>query len=1271
MLTRYRELYNSLTHSKAFKPVGSMDNEKVNKSIFTPHNLKSIILGFNGFVAVYFTTNKADSKRVYAKPFYNQPRNDGDYKESLKETKGMIDALIDGYKFNFLEEIILFTGGFRQEDLNKEMQRIQHFVSHHITSFKRLSGIYRVDAVINDDLQNIVPNKSVVEQLKSIGLSVIPMIEQQVHRTELGLLERPGLDSSKYVLDSEYKPDLPDAEKGKEIYRLSKYFYDEEQQAIKARKAFLEKKAEQKKADEDAAKKAEEEQKRNVSRGYITALLQQGYKQIGNKEIVFGKENMASKILKWLESTCIERPNASTGYKYKTCYMNADELKNKGVMNIKDAVIWHPEIFTKSEDLMFRVFIRENEFGIEVLIKLPVGLNEFAFTQQANESVALLLSNTNAEKGKVYQSSIMDSPTIKSIRDTHQIDCVYDAIEFTLAKSLTEFAKSSWLFLDYLKACNGEVNAFSNFRNLPLGKKIVVGVKTNNLKTEMFDCSGQNQTSGLICGLAGSGKSALMDSLVTQFLALQGDFGNGAVVLMDAKQEWPPLWRAVFKEKGIPFYGFDGRYLSNQESLKKREVTDSGKVRITNFKETITQEVGGIMLMMALVEVIQGILEASGCKDVRSFNRSNKNIEGITRLPRIAIFIDEMNTYSANAQKGSVAQKIMPIVTNGANLTRTSGYMWFLCGQDIPRSILSSEKRGSFKYNIMGTMDRERYSYFDVDENPNVVAYEEKAATSENPHPIMKQGTFYAGVKGKTELVRSMFLPDEEKGTALDLLNSSFEGMYELDALVRYALNHNLFDNYTQGAGGLNNIIFATLRDIGVISDAEFEEATARIFSENTDEEDSADYWNDVANEGVDQETAKLNRKINEFEAEYNIVISTIEKDRKDLVGIPGKEKNEDKFNKLKSSILEKFDGIYRKKKEDFLKKIDKEVTDKELKQSVLQEYITRFNKDFNTYQQMISSMTFVIDDQIGNKDFNNPIDLNGNSGFNTDNRPQRPTRQQSSQSSQAYHQPQEQTQRTKNSIVKDRYTGKIEVKDNPFTKYINGTNVDTMLTVKDLTKIMIKDIRQHVCPDDMIKSFYITNNRIVINNIAYTPTFDDSFMSSLPMSLRVKVEQGQLAEFFDLGHIYHYRYLEDFRIYDEYLAQGRARKEMGIGFRKRWNVLFNKMDNLMFIKMGDVEYRRDNPDETAEASILDKFKNNESLTYAQGNRKTMMDRVWDSKPVRVMTGAFGWTMGVKMVWTLAALAGPWGLLFGAFAMAGAYKEIKKRQDTSQDNKSN
>ena len=60
------------------------------------------------------------------------------------------------------------------------------------------------------------------------------------------------------------------------------------------------------------------------------------------------------------------------------------------------------------------------------------------------------------------------------------------------------------------------------------------------------------------------------------------------------------------------------------------------------------------------------------------------------------------------------------------------------------------------------------------------------------------------------------------------------------------------------------------------------------------------------------------------------------------------------------------------------------------------------------------------------------------------------------------------------------------------------------------------------------------------------------------------------------------------------------------------------------------------------------------------------MDQVWDSRPVRIITNAVGWTVGVQAVWMIAGLFGPWGLLFGAIAAANAYSTLKGSSSTKE-----
>lgn len=1165
-LTRYRETYNNLTDSKAFGETGVMNNKDIDKNKFTPNNLKSIIFGSEGILVIYFTTNDTNRKLVSYIPFTKLPKNEEELAQSLKSEKGMVDALCDGLKFSNIEEIFLCTEGFiNPMEAEKEYARLMQFANNKLMiqkSFKRLRGIGLIKAPLTPDYANNLTNEgTLASQLQKAKLPMQVLATYEPETNELGLLKHIELDNGEYKLDAKYNPDADAKERESQNCRLSKYFYMLEQKARKAKEEAEKAKAEAPKQDNNQVDKQQ----------YIQHLLSLGFKHITNKEKVAGSTEVFDKTLNWLKSFCIEKPNEQTGYRYKTCEFNKSLLKSKGINDVKNANIFNSSVFTLDEDLRFRVFVGENTLSYTVLVKLPTDLDEFSFESRDNivNNICSVFSNRDKANGKVFQSSIYVSPRLKSI-SIYGADTIYNCIEFVLVKDLLDFRKSGWGFLDYLRACNGEKNAFSAFSRLPLGDRIVVGVKPSSLKIENFNCSGQQQTSGIICGAAGSGKSALMDNLIVQFLALKGDYGNGAVVLMDAKQELPNLWKPTFNRLGIPFYGFDGGIIADQDSIKQK-VKKNGKEVIVGFNQPVTQEVGGMIFLVTLYEVIQNILKRSGYKDVAAFNKANTNIDGITRLPRLAIFIDEMNTFSVNTKGDIVAKGIIDKITGGANLTRTSGFMWFLCGQDIPKSIVPAEKRSSFKYNIFGAMQSDRYEYFGVKENQEVKKYEDKYGTPENPRPIMSQGSFYAGQQGSTELVRSMFLADEEKDEALSLLNSQFEGMYELDAIVKYALKNNLFDNYTYGVGNKNNIIYATLRDIGIISDEEFEEATARVLGEpsnstsvNIDDEIDFDFSGKVSNNESNQQS-----------------------------------------------------------------------------------------------QPKQSSQT-------------GPIPQ-------TQYAPNAQSQQQSTRP-----QPQQSFSQPKPKPYQAAYTKQLEIPQNrnPFSNYKGDGAVSTLNQLKDISKFILQDINNMVGSLDRIASVRITDKGIlIINDTAYQPSFDKSFIDTLPFAIQGKVESGCVEDLFDLSKVYQFKNLQSF-ILDSYtLAQGRARRELGLKPHQRYNVLFKVFKQLQYINVGGVEYRGFNPDEVVndQKDVLqgygfkDRMKRLLPDLVAPKPAKTesRMNDFWESKQMKLLTNAFGWTLATTGVYLAATLFGPFGMLFAAIAASSAYKDLTPKntqQEYSDDN---
>lgn len=468
---------------------------------------------------------------------------------------------------------------------------------------------------------------------------------------------------------------------------------------------------------------------------------------------------------------------------------------------------------------------------------------------------------------------------------------------------------------------------------------------------------------------------------------------------------------------------------------------------------------------------------------------------------------------------------------------------------------------------------------------------------------------------------------------------------------------------------------------------------------------------------GVMEETLdeKVSRAISTLSPTYTSIINEIEKDRNKLDTMSRKDDKLPAFNNAKSECLKNFNGKYLDKRNKFMSdSINKTVKDADVKAEVFNYYNEKFDKDFDRLMSEINAKSFndnplgeqVSKEEVVEKsgvhdykpetkdeeskgslgvfgfDDEEEIDLFGD---NEDTPKSSQTTTSRNQSKEEYQQPprvqrpQGQPNSTSNdgrnktfdNFIRDInkvsiYKEILKIENNPFETYSSDSTNDILLSTKEFSEILLQDIQKHVGSFDAITHFTISKyGHLIFNKVAYFPQFEESFLNTLPATIRRDLEDGALVTYFDLGNVYKFKHLVVFTIEGEWLAQGRARKEMGIGFRKRWSVLFKKFDELMFIQVGDIQYERENPDTNVEQSWLDKFKNNPASTFASGN-VSRLDKVWDSKPVRALTTAFGWTMGVQAVWLAATLFGPMGLLFGAIAAGSAYKQIKDERQQKQ-----
>lgn len=420
--------------------------------------------------------------------------------------------------------------------------------------------------------------------------------------------------------------------------------------------------------------------------------------------------------------------------------------------------------------------------------------------------------------------------------------------------------------------------------------------------------------------------------------------------------------------------------------------------------------------------------------------------------------------------------------------------------------------------------------------------------------------------------------------------------------------------------------------------------------------------------DGVDN--SRLEQVFNMFDSRYMEIINKIEKSKDNLLFIPKKESNEPKFKSLQSELLRNFSGKYLTEKNKFFESLKSRISDIELRNAAYTAYENKFNIDFTRLRDIISGATFIID--------SSEITSPNSETSETDILNPEPVKDEGRTS----------PTHKGTSTNGRRIESQIDCDDIE----LNTDDIDSISNVKatdQLTSLIIKDIKTQFGGVRNIESIAITaGGCLVINEYTYLPQLGDKFMNSLGAAIRADVENGQLYKIVNIGKVVRSvgNDIFDLSIETPKVANSSVFKNE-IGATKGYRALFNSHDNLQVIHLPDQELTRDNP-------VEEKANNNggglgsrlAGLFGFGGNKKSnnyvpnpandysgsdTIDRIMDSAPVRVMTGALGWTLGCKAVVVAATLFGPWGLLFGAFAMAGAYNNYKANKNNNNNGYNN
>lgn len=410
-------------------------------------------------------------------------------------------------------------------------------------------------------------------------------------------------------------------------------------------------------------------------------------------------------------------------------------------------------------------------------------------------------------------------------------------------------------------------------------------------------------------------------------------------------------------------------------------------------------------------------------------------------------------------------------------------------------------------------------------------------------------------------------------------------------------------------------------------------------------ESDFQRLYNEISNlnyQGKKSENDNDNIDLSVLETDFEKSFKGIEYDVKILKDVKVYDKNIQSFKSYLVTLENnlKYYTDYKEIKA-FFKKIDGLKIDESEKQKVRVEYTKRYEEKINKIKEEVSSIKY-----IGPQ----------NNKSNPENQSPVPKLE-------------------KNNILNNqKITPQIDTRD---VKYDveNVDNMGNIKAIKDITNLIIQDIHKQYGGVNNIDSITITaSGCLILNDYAYCPTFSDEFLNSLGPVARNNVMNGIIKDIVNMGYLIFTIMNNCIELNIETLKLSESvmfKNELRV--KRSYGELFKRNPNLQVIRLPNEELTRNNPNEQDNSGGLGSKlaglfgfgrQNNKSDDYvpnptASSRDNDLVDRMFESKPVRVLTGALGWTLGCKAVILAATFFGPWGLLFGAFAAAGAYKEIK------------
>lgn len=252
-------------------------------------------------------------------------------------------------------------------------------------------------------------------------------------------------------------------------------------------------------------------------------------------------------------------------------------------------------------------------------------------------------------------------------------------------------------------------------------------------------------------------------------------------------------------------------------------------------------------------------------------------------------------------------------------------------------------------------------------------------------------------------------------------------------------------------------------------------------------------------------------------------------------------------------------------------------------------------------------------------------------------------------------------------------YTKEVDLDRDAFAahKRARGT-FSSLQAIRDTSNMLMEEIAEAFGDLSRVSAIEVTGTGLAINGVAFRPRFSQESIAAMPYDIQGQVARGNIIELFSFSNLYKFRNLNTLIVDNARIAEGRMRRELGIAPTRPWSFLLRKMSSLTRLEIAgevitdETSARQYDDNGRGGVTLTDRLRQGLGVSERLVNPSRisgLLSKAWETRPVRIVGRAAGWTAAAYTVTTVAGAIGLWGgVLAGAAAIFG-FRELRKRRD--------